>query len=829
MRSKVIIALANARYVTVRPNVLTPDTYALFQAAVNDSTYFVRDLRTKAAPLDRVSLLIQRLRKAGGQTPCFDVHIEPSVLEAMTPATGDDWVNLHATRDRILKIDEEIFRRTSKRLFPYQHIGAEWLTLRKDGLLADGMGLGKTLQAIAAIPAGAPVLVVCPSAAKYSWESELDKWRPHIPKRVMSGRKSFRWPEPGEIAIINYDILPDIHDREKCDGFLPAVPCPGCKEELDVSGPAIRVTKTAHKTTCKGFMKRLPCPGCGPVLHEVHPGTVVVGDEAQRLKDRNSNRSRAFFALGQAVRDKDGRRWLLTGTPLENNPLELWTVLQAAGLAEQAFGGWAEFKEIFKATRKTHGFGGYDFGIPDEKDMRERLRRVSLRRVKSEVLSELPPKLYQTLKVDLKKETLRQVDVFLKKAGGLARVIELLSLPKIPFDQISQVRALLAAAKIPAMLEYVEMKEEEEDPFLVFSAHRAPIDLLAARPGWNVITGETKDKDRRPIVEAFQAGKLKGLGIMIRAGGTAITLTRAATSLFVDRDWNPKASEQAEDRIHRIGQTRGVMIVDLIAKHPLDERVWELIHEKEKMFDATVNASRVGPNVAVDRERQAALEAIQAELKDHSGTRCMAGSEEEKTTLERLFTAVFESPIEEKLAGQLAEEAETIGLTNAQWILARNVAMKGASRSESIEVTANEVVRVPDSLYGSATTPEEDDMGRKSERETATGEEGTRQAPSSAHVRGTAGFGAEPHDGDDDSLCTAREALQVEAALSLAESFGRCQRVELLATLMNTLCIDCGGVLPDSDDEEHNCPLDPRNGLSDEEAAKYLREHNFDE
>src|SRR5262249_3326827 len=150
-----------------------------------------------------------------------------------------------------------------------------------------------------------------------------------------------------------------------------------------------------------------------------------------------------------------------------------------------------------------------------------------------------------------------------------ADLLEANELP--PFEKFSEARAKLAQSRIRAMLEVVGQFEQHGEPLVVFSAHRGPVGALADRAGWEVITGDTEPPRRREIVEAFQAGRLKGIALTIRAGGTGLTLTRASTALFVDLDWTPANNLQAEDRLCRIGQEAGhVRIIQMVSDHPLD-------------------------------------------------------------------------------------------------------------------------------------------------------------------------------------------------------------------------------------------------------------------
>lgn len=175
----------------------------------------------------------------------------------------------------------------------------------------------------------------------------------------------------------------------------------------------------------------------------------------------------------------------------------------------------------------------------------------------------------------------------------------------IPFEMLSVVRAALATAKIPFLLETVEQYEEADEPVVVFSAHQAPIEVLAARPGWKAIYGKTPGEQRDAIVQAFQAGELRGVACSIRAAGVGLTLTRANTLIFNDKEFVPALNEQAEDRICRIGQTRGCNIVTIEADHKIDRRINEILATKQAIISASVE--RAQAPVATRTERLAVL------------------------------------------------------------------------------------------------------------------------------------------------------------------------------------------------------------------------------
>jgi SWI/SNF-related matrix-associated actin-dependent regulator 1 of chromatin subfamily A len=320
---------------------------------------------------------------------------------------------------------------------------------------------------------------------------------------------------------------------------------------------------------------------------------VVICDEVHVIKNSKAQRTVRTRAILATARKNGGRTWGLTATPMLNKPTELWNLLAAFGLEREVFGSWPRFVRLFNGVRNE--WGGMIWGEP-EPEVATLLQRVSLRREKIEVMKDLPPKTRTARTVDIPKKLTKQLDkvwdkvknadwddIFDGGKGGLG----------IAFEEISAARAALAEAKIPAMLELVESYEEQEVPIVVFSAHLAPLHELAKREGWAMISGDTPPEKRTQIENDFQAGLLRGVAASIKAGGVAITLTRASNAIFVDLLWTPSLNDQAEDRLYRIGQANAVLITRLMANHPLDERVMELLTEKQALISATIERSAV--------------------------------------------------------------------------------------------------------------------------------------------------------------------------------------------------------------------------------------------
>jgi len=357
----------------------------------------------------------------------------------------------------------------------------------------------------------------------------------------------------------------------------------------------------------------------GHLASSAPEGVVLIADEADSnaLGNPESQKHRAFRALAKALRVRKGRVFIVSGTPLKNKPPELWAMLQTAGLERQAFGNWRSFfrlaggrKEavVSKSGRPVTGPSGgplyrtvWDNALIESEGVADALRKVMLRRRKADVWKDMPAKSFVVRSAEVDQETARLADEAMagmsRKFGSIEKAVKALGESSLSFTEISAARAALASAKLPTLLEIVEEYETAEEPLVVFSAFREPVDLLGKRKGWAAISGELTGKrgadQRAKAVEDFQAGRLKGIALTIKAGGAGITLTRATSLVRVDKEWTPSANAQAEDRIHRIGQEHPVTIIDIVADHPLDERIHEILIAKTEMFDRIVNAATV--------------------------------------------------------------------------------------------------------------------------------------------------------------------------------------------------------------------------------------------
>lgn len=520
---------------------------AYLDACRRAGAHYDPTLGSQRCKVDALRDVIAELRSAG-----FEPSVSADMSDDIEKMNASGRSRSEAAEIRLSEMQAR-FAKAGLSLFPYQQDGLRWLSTRRTGLLGDAMGLGKTIQLLAALEDGGRAVVVCPAVVKGVWQREAARWRPDYRVTVLSGRGSFRWPEKGEIVVTNADILP----RVEKEGRAYKLP-----DHLLVSCPT---------------------------------NVQVIGDEVHYFKNPRANRTRSMKAICRLAQKTGGRTWGATGTPLLNRPAELWAILEVFGCSVEAFGSWVEFCRLFNASR---GRFGMDWGRPSS-EVPTKLRKVMLRREREEVLKDLPEKTFQQVNVTIDRETMALCDELkarLDESGiDLESETLLADMMKddVVFEMLSRVRAALATAKIPAVSELLDEFESEGETVILASAHKAPLKLAAEREGWALITGDVPPHVRTQIEDDFQAGKLKGIALGIKSGGVGITLTHAHQMVFVDLDWTPGNNEQCEDRICRIGQDRGCIYTLVQADHFIDALVNEKLSEKRFLFNTTIRAAAV--------------------------------------------------------------------------------------------------------------------------------------------------------------------------------------------------------------------------------------------
>lgn len=442
---------------------------------------------------------------------------------------------------------------------PFQMEGIQFSLARRSTLNADVMGLGKTVQAIGLINADTSirrVLIVCPANLKLNWRRELNAW---LTRQLSIGIVSSReWPA-ADISIVNYDIL-DRHDF-------------------------------AHL-----------------------PWDLVILDECHYAKNPKAKRTKLALALLKLGR----KRLALTGTPIVNRPREIWPVLNA--LDDKAWGNFMHFArrycDAYQEEIYIPGGGGrkrlvWHFeGSSNLHELQATLRStVMIRRSKEEVLDQLPPKRRQLIelpadsveaklavgqeqviqalnnKVEHLKARAQAAEKLGDKAAFEDAMAELDAAEETSFTEISRIRRETAVAKGPLVAGYAAslLESDEVGKLVIFAHHHEVVDTLVRELstfGVVQFTGRETAEEKDQAVTSFQEGEARVFVGSLQAAGVGLTLTAAQTALMAELDWTPGVMAQAEDRLHRIGQTESVLIQYLVLDGSIDAKMANTIVDK---------------------------------------------------------------------------------------------------------------------------------------------------------------------------------------------------------------------------------------------------------
>lgn len=485
----------------------------------------------------------QKLEKSKGQKR-EDAFVEPkkrgrkSKIEQPMPSI---WDLLFAVLQPPLTFgqSENLFLPNSP--YPYQWQGIKFLMDNDHALLADDMGTGKTVMTTVALKILIQqtkvhhVLILCPPSVLYEWKRHLDDWAPELTSYLIrSPQKEVRkslWETPMHVYVTTYDMLKgDIENN-----ILP-----------------------------KGSLGHFD---------------VVVLDEAHHIKNMKSKRFRAIKQL------QPKRRWALTGTPVQNKIEDL------ASIFEFVYPGYLT-----------------SFDLRPEQ-IQERIKPYFLRRRKKEVMPELPPKIYEPIELELDEEQ----DIAYRQAeAGIREELSALG-DKVTKQHIFAKLTILkqicnfaprkfSSPKTESLKERIEeiiASGEKENvgngnKVIIFSQYVdegvSKLEKLLEPYGVAKIVGGQTDAVRRNEIEKFK--KRKDIPVLIasvRSGGEGLNLTEASYVVHFDHWWNPAVMWQAEDRVHRRGQTKGVNIYSYWMKNTIDERIRQKLREKGILFEKIVD------------------------------------------------------------------------------------------------------------------------------------------------------------------------------------------------------------------------------------------------
>jgi SNF2 family DNA or RNA helicase len=425
-------------------------------------------------------------------------------------------------------------------LMPYQKAGVAYAGSVGRCLIADQMGLGKTVEAIASLEYrdAFPAIIVCPASLKENWKREINKWLPHRSVNILSGKGNIA---NVDVNIVNYDII-------------------------------------------GRFVE--------PIMHLKPMGLVL--DESHYVKTSKTKRTEAVRDIAKKV-PQSGTVLLLSGTPVTNRPEELVSQLEILGMLSRFGGKWAFLKRYTNAYH--NGFGWDTKGASNLNELNMKLRQnCYIRRTKDEVLKELPAKTRNVVHVEPSGKGYAEY----RKAEGdlLAFLAEngyRASDTAEHLRRTTVLKRLAADAKMESVIEWIDSFLESCDRKLVVFAHNvAIVDYLAGKYGNLRVSGQDSMEDRQHAVDSFQKDhKARVIVLNLQAGGVGLTLTAGSDVCFVQQGWTPGEHDQAEDRCHRIGQENSVQAWYLIGVNTIDEDIYDLIDAKRAVVDAVTDGDEV--------------------------------------------------------------------------------------------------------------------------------------------------------------------------------------------------------------------------------------------
>ena len=423
---------------------------------------------------------------------------------------------------------------------PFQKAGIEFCITRNNVLLADEMGLGKTIQAIGTINNITnikKVLIVCTATLKLNWYSELKKWLTRsLDIKIVDVPADFK----GEnILICSYNRLPKLVDNLLKDHFFDLVIC----------------------------------------------------DEVHLAKNKKALRTKAVDSVSRRTL----RNIHMTGTPIVSRPAELYAIIQRLGFEMD----WYHYMRRY-ADMHQNQYGYMEYGgAKNLEELQQKLRSsIMIRRMKSDVLTELPDKIRQPVifEADTKelKDAVKQEQRFLKFVDEYAEKINKLNFEAdAGFGELAIVRKNTAIAKIPLVIDFIKSTLENTDKVVVFAHHKEVIAQIQNefKDSAVKLTGESSQEERQQVINLFQTNpKIKIFIGSILACGAGITLTASSTVIFAELDWVPGNVSQAEDRCHRIGQKNTVMVYHLIVDGSIDVKISKMLIDKQQNIDKALNS-----------------------------------------------------------------------------------------------------------------------------------------------------------------------------------------------------------------------------------------------
>lgn len=458
-----------------------------------------------------------------------------------------------------------INEKDKKILRDYQITGVKWLyNIYKcgfGGILADEMGLGKSIQLIYFIKqilkekSDAKILIIAPTSLIYNWENEFDKFGSELNYKVYAESKKTRKLElennKANILITTYGLIRQ--DRE---------------------------------------------------IYEKMSFELIAIDEAQNIKNPNASMTKIIKSLNSVC------CLALTGTPLENSVIELWSIF------DFIMPGYLTNKETFSKKYNIHEVDEESLKVLNA--LNSQIKPFILRRKKKDVVKDLPEKIENNIYINLDKEqkkiyaaelnkTKEEMEQIIETEGfkkGSFKILQLLTKlrelcisPSIIYENYKG-----SSSKIEELIKIVKEMIENGHKILLFTSFKTALDMVNKELqnhniSTYVIDGSIPSKKRMELVNKFNEDETNVFLITLKSGGTGLNLTSADIVIHLDLWWNPAAENQATDRAHRIGQTKTVEVVKLICKGTIEERILELQNKKKILTEALIEGEERDTNI----------------------------------------------------------------------------------------------------------------------------------------------------------------------------------------------------------------------------------------
>lgn len=451
----------------------------------------------------------------------------------------------------VKNISAEIPEYLTQVLRDYQVKGVNWIKQLSElgfgGILADDMGLGKTLEVIAFVMSekkDKPVLVVAPSALVYNWLNEINKFAPIAKVKVIDGTKEEREASLLEIEDVDFVIT---------------------------SYPLLRRDISMYQDLRFSYM---------------------FIDESQNIKNPDTMSAKAVKKINAF------RKFALSGTPIENNLSELWSVFDF--VMKGYLNSRREFLKVYDGIKSEED------GKEDLVELRKKIKPFVMRRLKTDVLHELPEKIENTIFCDLVPEQKKLYEAFLAAArnevtelintrdGSMKILTLLLRLRQICCHPgLFDLNYKKESGKLSFLSELIDSALSQGRRILIFSQFTSMLDLIRQELKKKnldcfFIDGKTPAKLRTQMADRFNGGEKNLFLVSLKAGGTGLNLTGADMVIHYDPWWNPAVTSQATDRAHRIGQTKAVQVIKLAARGTIEEQILKLQETKQNLADSII-------------------------------------------------------------------------------------------------------------------------------------------------------------------------------------------------------------------------------------------------